>query len=327
MTEQHFRSRDGVQHSCCIGGWESLLWTVAYALSQVFAVSLTLGLIGYCALGWDALSREKLLTLFVDLEVDRSFLVFGVATLGAVVLLVPLVRWRVGPAWRAELNLVLPNRRHTLLLFGSVLPLSIVSNELYRYGLGWFGLSSSDTNQLAQSMSFQVSYPTLVVAVALGPAVGEELVFRGLIGRGLIHRWGVPGGICLTAALFALAHLSPAHAIATLPLGVFLHWVYLRTHSLWAPFLLHFLNNLLVISLAHFQMGGLPASPVLISTAFGCLTAIAWRFGTDDQKSGPLRTQDTPQLAGPFWQSWQRVYESWSMLAYTAAFVWSVRPV
>ena len=302
-----------------VGGWESLLWTGAYSLSQLVAVCMTLGVIALLALGPKSLSTESLLQLFLDLEIDRSFLVFGVSTLGAALMLIPLVTWRLGRNWRSQLRMELPNRRQTLLVLGSVVPLAILSDELYRVCLAWLGPGSSDTNQVVQSLSFQVSYPILVVAVALGPAVGEELVFRGLIGQGLVQRWGRSGGIAATAVLFAIAHLSPAHAIATLPLGIFLHWVYLQTRSLWAAILLHFLNNLLVITLAHFRLGGLPASPVLITTAFGCLTAIGWRIGTESNSS----ELTTRPLAGPFWRAWQQVYEGLSLLAYTAAFVWS----
>jgi uncharacterized protein len=304
-----------------VGVWEALVWTGAYALSQFVAVCLTLALIAFAALGWKSLSTERMLALFLDLDIDHSFLLFGASTLGATLLLIPLVTWRLGRNWREQLHLKLPSGRHSLLIFGAVLPLAIVSNELYRVCQGWFGLAAGDTNQLVQSLSFQVSYPILVMAVALGPAVGEELVFRGLIGQGLIQRWGLLRGVVTTAALFALAHVSPAHAIATLPLGLFLHWVYLQTRSLWAPILLHFLNNLLVISLAHFQVGNLPASPVLLTTACGCLTALAWRFGTSEH---PVESTHRP-LVGQFWKSWQHVYEGWSVLSYTAAFLWAAR--
>ena len=304
-----------------VGVWEALVWTGAYALSQFVAVCLTLAIISFAALGWDSLSTERMLELFLDLEIDHSFLVFGASTLGAALLLMPLVTWRLGRNWREQLHMELPSGRHSLLIFGAVLPLAIVSNELYRVCQGWFGLAAGDTNQLVQSLSFQVSYPILVMAIALGPAVGEELVFRGLIGQGLVHRWGLLRGVSTTAALFALAHVSPAHAIATLPLGLFLHWVYLQTRSLWAPILLHFLNNLLVISLAHFAMGELPASPVLLATACGCLTALAWRFGTRESHGESVHRP----LVGQFWKSWQNVYEGWSVLSYTAAFLWATR--
>ncbi len=304
-----------------VGAWESLAWTGAYALSQFVAVSLTLAIISLAALGWESLSTDRMMELFLELEIDNSFLVFGASTLGAALILMPLVKWRLGASWREQLHLVLPSGRHSLLILGAVLPLAILSNELYRVCQGWFGFAAGDTNRLVQSLSFQVSYPILVMAIALGPAVSEELVFRGLIGQGLVQRWGLLRGVGMTAALFALAHVSPAHAIATLPLGLFLHWVYLQTRSLWAPILLHFLNNLLVISLAHFRIGELPASPVLLTTAFGCLTALAWRFGSGENS---LDSAHRP-LVGPFWKSWQQLYEGWSVLSYTIAFLWAAR--
>jgi membrane protease YdiL (CAAX protease family) len=304
-----------------VGLAEAVGWTGLYGLAQLIVVCLTLALIAISGLGWDSFSSERMLELFLEMNLDQSFLVIGVSTLGSTLLLIPLVRWRLGSEWRERLQLRPLERRHGLLVLGAVLPLSILSNELYRLCHIWLGLPpAGDTNHAVQSLSWQVSYPVLVSAVALGPAVGEELVFRGLIGEGLTRRWGIPGGVCLTALLFGLAHLSPAHAIATLPLGLFLHWVYLHTRSLWAPVTLHFLNNLLVISLAHFRIEGLPANPVQIATAFGCLTAIAWRLGSD-------RSSETPDLkstlAGPFWNAWQSVYEGWSVLAYTVAFCWS----
>jgi membrane protease YdiL (CAAX protease family) len=304
-----------------VGLAEAVGWTGLYGLAQLIVVCLTLALIAISGLGWDSFSSERMLELFLEMNLDQSFLVIGVSTLGSTLLLIPLVRWRLGSEWRERLQLRPLERRHGLLVLGAVLPLSILSNELYRLCHIWLGLPpAGDTNHAVQSLSWQVSYPVLVSAVALGPAVGEELVFRGLIGEGLTRRWGIPGGVCLTALLFGLAHLSPAHAIATLPLGLFLHWVYLHTRSLWAPVTLHFLNNLLVISLAHFRIEGLPANPVQIATAFGCLTAIAWRLGSD-------RSSETPDLkstlTGPFWNAWQSVYEGWSVLAYTVAFCWS----
>lgn len=51
----------------------------------------------------------------------------------------------------------------------------------------------------------------LVVILALKAlaqtSLSEELLFRGLIGRNLIHRWGFAAGNLVQACLFGLAHL------------------------------------------------------------------------------------------------------------------------
>ncbi|RLS55815.1 MAG: CPBP family intramembrane metalloprotease [Planctomycetota bacterium] len=303
------------------GGWrdvgpgEALFWIAGYAVIQFAVVCLVLALIAFSALGLSSLSPQRMLDLFMAIELDRSFLVIGASTLGSVLVLVPLVRWRLGPEWRFRIGLTSMRRQDGLLIAGAVVPLAILSNELYRWSQAWFGLAV-DTNQHVQALATGVSYPILVMAIALGPALGEELVFRGLIGQGMVRRWGTVGGVLATTVLFGLMHMPPAHALATLPIGLFLHGVYLQTRTLWVPILLHFLNNLLVVTLAHFQHQGLPTSPVLLATAFACLTSLAWRMGTHHDSDGPT-------LTGPFCRQWQRAYEGCSFLGYTAAFVWS----
>ena len=50
-----------------------------------------------------------------------------------------------------------------------------------------------------------------VLAVVIAPLT-EEIVFRGLILRGLLGRWRPLAAILTSAALFALTHLNPAQA-------------------------------------------------------------------------------------------------------------------
>ncbi len=64
----------------------------------------------------------------------------------------------------------------------------------------------------------------LIVAFAVAPALGEELVFRGVIGRGLIARWGLPAGVLITSVMFAAIHVHPAHVVGVIPVGIAMHF-------------------------------------------------------------------------------------------------------
>jgi hypothetical protein len=90
----------------------------------------------------------------------------------------------------------------------------------------------------------------VVLVIGAGPALAEELLFRGLIGRGLVARYGVVLGIAITSVLFGVMHLNPAQAVGAIPLGIAMHFVYLTTRSFWAPIVLHFLNNTFSVVLA-----------------------------------------------------------------------------
>jgi hypothetical protein len=73
--------------------------------------------------------------------------------------------------------------------------------------------------------------------------VGEELWCRGFLGRGLVGRHGVVLGVLASAFFFGLIHVDPLQGTMAMLMGLWLHFVYLTTRSLWMPMLLHFLNN------------------------------------------------------------------------------------
>lgn len=84
----------------------------------------------------------------------------------------------------------------------------------------------------------------------VGPALGEEIIFRGIVGRGLVARHGMWLGGAIAAFFFGLVHIDPAQAVSVLWLGWILQAVYVATRSLLAPMLMHLLNN----SLAFLQL-------------------------------------------------------------------------
>lgn len=80
--------------------------------------------------------------------------------------------------------------------------------------------------------------------IAVLPAVGEELLFRGIIQRtinkGLRNKHI---GIWISAILFSALHMQFFGFFPRLFLGAFFGYLLLWTGSLWAPILAHFLNN------------------------------------------------------------------------------------
>ncbi len=87
------------------------------------------------------------------------------------------------------------------------------------------------------------AYMMAVFGITLAPLV-EELFFRGFLYPVLARKWGMAGGIVVTAALFAVIHEGQlAHAWAPLLLlfgvGVVLTTVRARTGSVGATFAIH----------------------------------------------------------------------------------------
>ncbi len=83
----------------------------------------------------------------------------------------------------------------------------------------------------------------LIAIVVVGAPVVEEIVYRGAVQQGLVKKWGVFPGIVVTAALFALIHLTPVEFAGlfsfALVLGVSRH----RTGRLGTSIITHMAFN------------------------------------------------------------------------------------
>ena len=80
----------------------------------------------------------------------------------------------------------------------------------------------------------------LLVIVA---PVSEELLFRGLILRGLLSRHGPVLAVGLSSLLFALVHMNPWQFVSAFWLGVAFGWFFLRTGSINICILGHAVSN------------------------------------------------------------------------------------
>ncbi len=89
----------------------------------------------------------------------------------------------------------------------------------------------------------------LWLALAVAPAVAEELAFRGVV-LGLLRRRLAPlAAVGLSAVLFGLLHGSVFRLLPTTALGLVLGLLALRTGSIWPGVVAHALTNGIAVSL------------------------------------------------------------------------------
>jgi len=85
---------------------------------------------------------------------------------------------------------------------------------------------------------------TTLFIVAVLPAIGEELIFRGILQQELGKLFNSKHlGVWLGAILFSAIHLQFEGFLPRMILGAILGYLYLWTKSIWVPIFVHFLNN------------------------------------------------------------------------------------
>jgi len=155
---------------------------------------------------------------------------------------------------------------------------------LLEYALGFIHISGFALQaQPIDALLRAIWLALLVNAVA---AIGEEVLYRGLLLQGIEISWDKWGALFISSIIFGGSHILVAGAsesnwLEFIPLlalpGVMLGWAYLRTGNLWLATGIHFAWNLFqddILNLTGFHRG---------DTLFGLETSVSgpsWFVGT-----------------------------------------------
>ena len=137
-----------------------------------------------------------------------------------------------------------------------------------------------------------------IFIVALIPAIGEELLFRGVLLRLLKEMTkSTHLAVIISALLFSAIHLQFYGFFPRFLLGLILGYSFVISQNLWAPIFLHFVNNAssVIIYYLHYngfikismENFGASSNPVYI---IGSLLATVWLMIILYQKEGQFRT-------------------------------------
>ncbi len=228
---------------------ESLLWILGYMGVQkgfAFVVELIIET-------WSGGNEAAL----IDRLGPNGVVAFGLLPiLLSLLVVVPAAILRLRPDPLRKLNFALPSVTQFVILLAATAGLSLCGTGILKLLIPPFieFLQEELPDLVEELRGFQqilwdfrnASLATLMIYLAVAPAIGEEFLFRGVIGRGLVSRWGIVAGVLITSLLFAGVHLNPPQVIGLIPLALFIHIAYLSTRSFWAPMLVHFFNNAIV---------------------------------------------------------------------------------
>lgn len=126
--------------------------------------------------------------------------------------------------------------------------------------------------------------------IAVLPALGEELLFRGIIQRLFVrHGVNIHLAIWIAAILFSAIHLQFLSFLPRVLMGVMLGYLLVWSGNLWYPIIAHFANNAVAVLLyyasqhghtnldIHNMSGGGNPSTVAFSLLFGMMLLYLFR--------------------------------------------------
>jgi len=118
-----------------------------------------------------------------------------------------------------------------------------------------------------------------VFLIAILPAIGEELYFRGIVQKILSNEKYVIFGIWSAAFIFSAIHLQFYGFLPRLLLGAFFGYLLYWSGNLWLPILAHFINNVMAVLFYYFQKNGYQLPDIdkvgtEVTLWLGCLSGV-----------------------------------------------------
>lgn len=190
---------------------------------------------------------ELLLMFYVGTGAQLKLGFGGVAVTQLLILIVPLLYlWYLKGDYKKVLSLKKPRVLQILGAFTAW-----IGTYVLLLGVSYLlmPLFEESTAAQAETMEFFMQQPIwiLVLVIALMPAVGEELMFRGFVYGSLRDKTKNIIAMLVTSALFGIYHMSLIKFFTTSLLGFVLVWVVSETGCIFCSMLMHFCNNLLSV--------------------------------------------------------------------------------
>lgn len=145
-------------------------------------------------------------------------------------------------------------------LFISVICLFAISPaiNLLEYSYASFGYAPDPNPAYSMDNIGRLIVGIFIMAVL--PAIAEELLFRGIILKGLLKKFKPLVAILISAFLFMLMHGSLQQTVYQFILGIIFGYIAYASGSIIYSMLTHFFNNALVLILAYFAPSVLMSS-------------------------------------------------------------------
>ncbi|SDG03833.1 hypothetical protein SAMN05421827_1033 [Pedobacter terrae] len=246
-----------------------LLLLLFYAVAGAFVFGI-IGLVICMAMYGMGLVSNFNLLLSGDAEYISGFKVIQILSSIGTFILPPLA---LALTERIKITRFYSFKQPKVLLFLLVIMIMIVSMPFMEWTVMWNqkmvlpdflkGIEAwmKEKEELAAKMTIQLitvssnwDFVVNLIMIAVLPAIGEELMFRGGVQRSLERSFGNPHlAIWLSAIIFSAIHVQFYGFVPRLLLGAGFGYLYYLSGSIWYAMFAHFLNNAYAVCAAFYM--------------------------------------------------------------------------
>lgn len=187
---------------------------------------------------------QLLLIFYVGSFAQVKWGFVGVFVQQVLILIIPLIyAWYIKTDMKKLFSIKLPNIRGIMSALCMFIGGYLINLVLSLFLTSIFKESTQNINGVFESL-LEAPILSIIFVLAVMPAIGEELMFRGFILGSLKNKQKIIMAMMISSVIFGVYHMSLVKLIPTALLGFLLAALVIGNESIIPAMIMHFLNNL-----------------------------------------------------------------------------------
>lgn len=223
-------------------------WIDLLAILGIFFVGQLIARLLVPLMGCDVISSETIAEAttatkrIMEFEMGRTTLFYAILSQPLILLCVILYRQFRGGEWK--LGFSVRGFNPTILLWGFIMLLAIA--VVIEPVMQLLPPSHAPTGRGIY----------MLIALLVVAPIFEELLCRGVILEAIRRKHGGWIACVVSSILFGVMHFEPQSVLNAFMIGLLLGYLYIRTNSIFAPIIIHFINNVIAYLFLVFGLAG-----------------------------------------------------------------------
>ncbi|WFD10982.1 CPBP family intramembrane glutamic endopeptidase [Tepidibacter hydrothermalis] len=175
---------------------------------------------------------------------DTASISFFIESTGSLIIKFIMVKWLLKMYSTKEEVEERKNINISKSYYGYTIIIILLFRIIFDNSLGFFVDQIPINEGIEEAFNELFKYPIIaIISVCIVAPIYEEIIYRGIILKGLSKKYNDKVAIIVSALLFAIMHMNLQQGINAFLLGIVMGYLYTKTKSLYVSIFAHFINN------------------------------------------------------------------------------------
>lgn len=177
-------------------------------------------------------------------SISSPDMLFFIESIGSLIIKIIIIKWLLKIYSKKEEVVQKENTAISKKYYIYTIIIILIFRIIFDNSIGLLVEQIPVNENIEEAFNQLFKYPIIaVVSICIVAPIYEEVIYRGIMLKGLSKKYNDKVAIVVSALLFAIMHMNFQQGINAFLLGIVMGYLYTKTKSLYVSIFAHFINN------------------------------------------------------------------------------------